>query len=151
MNSVALDPIWVDAAQEAAKAFSYGDVIQHSWLLSALGLNPPAHGTADQFRKYSFDLLQRVEGFKKTMLEDHQMYLSNVKGEGYRIVHLSHQTGHAMRTLQRELRKSVSRAAEALTHINTQLMQLDDFKENAESRAKLAWLSQQSTKRLASK
>lgn len=148
MQALSRDPIWVEAAIQASREFDYGDVIPHDWLLDSLNIEQLDSGTADQFRKHSFDLLQKVEGFKRVMLEEHQMYLTNVRGEGYRIVNPPQQTEIAMKSLQRDLQKSIKTAVSALTNINTNLLGLDDFKNNAEAKAKIAWLSQQSSKAL---
>lgn len=151
MEALPVDPIWAEAARVASETFGYGDLIPHDWLLDQLQLREPKVGSAATYRRYALDVLTRVEQFKKTMLEDYQRYLVNSRGEGYRIVHPTQQTSAAMGKLQRDLRKSVEKAVSALTHIDAQMLQLENFKENAEARAKVAWLSQQGTKQLAAR
>jgi len=148
MQVLPLDPIWVEAASKASQTFAYGDVIPHDWLLDSLAIRPLDFGTADQFKNHSFDMLQKIEGFKKVMLESHQMFLTSVRGEGYKIINPPQQTEVAMKSLQKDLQKSIKSAVSALTNINTSLLGLDDFKSNAEAKAKIAWLSQQSSKAL---
>ena len=151
MEPLPVDPVWREAARVASEAFSYGDMIPHDWLLDQLQLKEPKVGSAATYRRYALDVLTRVEQFKKVMLEEHQRYLVNSRGEGYRIVHPTQQTSAAMTKLQRDLRKSIEKTVSALTNIDTQLMQLEDFKENAEARAKVAWLAQQGIKQLAAR
>lgn len=136
-----MDPIWAEAAKQAAMLFSYGDLIPHDWLFDALDIRPPKEPfTIEQHRKYAFELLRRVDGFRSVMLTEYQWYLSNVRGEGYRVVPPPQQTAVAMTVLNKELRRSLSKAVNALVHINESVLSLDASKENAEAKAKLAWL-----------
>ncbi len=135
------DPIWLQAALEAVAAFRYGDLITYGWLHEHLKISAPADVmTAEQFRALSFETLTKVDGFRDALLTNHQRYLSNVRGVGYTIVPPPHQTTEAMTLLQRELHKSVNKAAAALVHINVHALSLADVRDNAEARSKLAWL-----------
>jgi hypothetical protein len=91
-----------------------------------------------------------MDGFKSTMLVEYQWYLSNVRGEGYRVVPPPQQTPAAMAVLHRELRKSMVKAMNALVHINEAVLTLDAAKENAEAKAKLAWLGTVGVRRIGS-
>jgi hypothetical protein len=135
------DPIWLQATEDALHAFAYGDIIPHDWLADHLGIEyPDKPMTLKAYRERDFDLLRKVELFKDELLTKHRWYLTNVRGEGYLIVKPKHQTKTAMGKLQRELRRSVTQAMSALVHINETALSLEESRENAESKAKLAAL-----------
>lgn len=134
-----VDPIWRQAAIDAVDEFEYGDIIPWEWLTEALQLSRPnTLLTPEQFQSLQFEQLTRVDGFRDEMLTQYERYLINVRGIGYKIVEPPHQTREAMVKLHRELRKSVAAAMEALVNINSRMLSLDDSRENADARAKVA-------------
>ena len=147
-----LDPIWRQAALDACDAFQYGDVIPHEWVIEHLAIHEPERlMSVAEHKQRSFEILQRVEGFKEVMLEDYQRYLSSVRGVGYKIIEPPYQTDAAMRKLQADLHKSLSKAMGVLVHINDTALSIEDAQKNAEAKAKLAWFNTVAAKRLQHK
>jgi hypothetical protein len=149
VTDLPLYPVWKNAAQEAVEEFNYGDVITHDWLFLHLEIDEPTEKiTVEKHRELQFDLLRKVEGFKEVMLADHLRYLVNIRGVGYKIIEPPRQTKAAMLRLQKELKNSIRDAEAALTFVNEAMLTLDDSRENAESKAKLAWFRTIGTKKL---
>lgn len=141
MQELKKDPIWLQACDDARREFSYGDIIPRDWLTLHLGLEyPDKPMTIKEHDARVWDVLSKVEAFKETMLTEHKWYLITVRGVGYIICKPQHQTKSAMLKLNRDLRKSITQAMKALVHINESVLSLEDARENAESKAKLAAL-----------
>ena len=139
-DELTLHPVWRQAAITAVKAFEYGDIIPLEWIREHLEIDEPVGlMTVERHRELQFDLLQKVENFKTLMLEEHKRLLVNVRGVGYKIIEPPHQTDAAMKRFQREFHKSLQQAMAALVHIDECALSLDDARDNAEARAKLAY------------
>lgn len=139
-GELALHPIWRQAAIVAIESFDYGDIIPLQWIRDHLEIEEPVGMmTVERHRELQFDLLQKVESFKTLMLEEHKRLLVNVRGVGYKIIEPPHQTDAAMKRFQREFHKSLQQAMAALVHIDECALSLDDARDNAEARAKLAY------------
>ena len=151
IEKLPIDPIWRQAAINAVEEFQYGEIIPWEWLSEELQLTRPNELlTSDQFQKLQFEQLTRVDGFKEEMLTQYERYLVNVRGQGYRIVEPPHQTREAMAKLQKELRKAINDAMQALVNVNAKALTLDDARENADARAKLAAFSKLHVRELSS-
>lgn len=138
--AVSLYPVWRQAAAQALAEFDYGDTIPLAWIREHLEIEEPAGLlTVEQHRQLQFDLLQKVENFKAQMLEEHKRLLISVRSVGYKIVEPPHQTDAAMRRFQREFRKSLQQAMAALIHIDESALTLEDARDNADAKAKMAY------------
>ena len=59
-----------------------GEIVTHEWLDEHLDLRPGTDG-------YAMRKMSRVQGFRKELLEKHQVDLKNVLGKGYYVVRQS--------------------------------------------------------------
>lgn len=149
--SLPLHPIWKNAALLAIQEFNYGDTIPHEWIMTNLEIEEPSGPvTVEKHRKLAFDLLRKVDGFRDILLGEHKRYLVNIRGVGYKIIEPPRQTNAAMRRFEREVGRSLADAMAALEYINDTLLTLDDSRENAEAKAKLAWFRTMGVKQLQS-
>lgn len=150
-DPVKIDPVWRQAADDAVHEFDYGEMIPHSWIGEHLEIDPrEGKLTIERHRELDFDLLRKMDGFRDALLYEHKRYLVNVRGVGYKIIEPPHQTTAAMRALSRDMRRSIAKAMSALVNIDETALQLDDARENAEARARVAWLNTVGAKRLES-
>jgi len=136
-------PVWKQAAREAIQEFRYGDIIPLEWIRSRLEIYTPSQHermTLQQHRELSFDLLRKVEEFKRTMLEDHTCLLMSVRSQGYRLVEPPQQTDAALQRFVSDFHKSWHKAMAAMMHINADALSLDDMRGNTEAKLKLAYL-----------
>jgi hypothetical protein len=149
MEKLPLDPIWRQAAMDAVVEFGYGATIPREWLLGNLGIEVnKGPMTAEQHQADAFEMLRKVEGFRDAMLYEHKRLLVNVRGVGYKIIEPPHQTDAAMRRLAVDLGKTISKTMAALVNINDAVLGIEDARENAEAKNKVAWLNTVGIKQL---
>lgn len=143
-NSTSLLPEWRQAVKDfLAAGFQEGDVVPHAWLEQHFDMSPldedqpilPADWSARQFA-----WLRNIEAFRSELLEQHQIFLSSVIGQGYRLVPPREQTASAEDRFQREARKSYKRAATVLKNIRVSELTEAERRENTDAIAKLSML-----------
>jgi hypothetical protein len=150
-NEVILDKVYIAAANAAVEEFTYGSVISKHWLLKQLSLTEPGYGSKAEFQNFAFEFMQLVESFKAYLLEEHKMLLVSKRGAGYLIVMPNQQSDVAMARLRGSVQTEIKRAISTLTHINEDLLSLDDIKRRDENQGRIAALSAFSSKRIATK
>lgn len=133
-----------------AAGFSPGDLIKHEWFFEALGIVQPKDCTEAQTAlKSQLVYCREVSELRRELLEEHQIALRNVLGEGYEIVHPHEQTAWAEERVKAELGKAARTARARLT--NVQFDQLTDTqkKENLDAQARLSFFRKEARKALA--
>lgn len=114
-------------ANDIALMFDYGDVVTNEWLADNFKLKLPTYGSKKQFEAYAFEFLGMLEGVKKSLLEDHKMYLTNVRGKGYLIVLPNRQSDVAVEKLKKSLSSEINKAFRAITNVNEALLTNEDI------------------------
>lgn len=141
MSEVKLYPAWKQAVQDFLAEFKYGDIVPHDWLVARFGLPlPDDQMTATAFQARQFEWLSSIEGFKATLLNDHQVLMQSVRGEGYRWVPPTDQTQAATREFEREASKAFRSAASRLRHVRLGELSDEQRRENIDALAKLSHL-----------
>ncbi|WP_186211645.1 hypothetical protein [Burkholderia gladioli] len=144
MDNVTLHPIWRQAVRDVIEGdFGDGDVLTHAWLEEHFGMEKLADDvplTPAAYQERQFEWLRNLEAFRTELLEKHQIYLTSVHGQGYRITPACEQTSIAQERFEREAKKSYRRAAEALKHIRLDQLNEAQRKENSDAIARLAML-----------
>lgn len=137
-------PEWRQAVQDfLAASFKEGDIVQHAWLETHFGMEPlredqpllPAEWSARQF-----EWLRNIEAFRTELLENHQIFLSSVYGEGYRLVPPREQTALAQDRFERDARRSFRKVATTLKHVRVGELSESERKENLDAIARIAML-----------
>jgi len=142
-DGIKLDPIWKEAAKCAVEQFSHGEIIPHEWLNAALEIYVPHQDekiTAARHMQLSFERLEKVDCFREQLLEQHQMYLVNLRAEGYKIIMPEQQTLVVMKQLERQIHKILRKTRKGLEHIDQARLDVEQARANAEAKAKLAYL-----------
>lgn len=149
MSEVKLFPAWKQAVRDFLAEFAYGDTVTHEWLAEHFGLPlPDEKMSAAAFRARQFEWMAAVEGFKTTLLHDHQVMLQTVWGEGYRWTHPGEQTAAATREFEREAGKAFRAAGSRLRNIRLNELTDDQRRANADAMAKMASLRSATRKQL---
>lgn len=143
-EELTLLPEWRQAVKDfLAAGFAEGDVVSHAWLEEHFGMAPVAEDApmlpAD-WNKRQFAWLRNIEAFRSELLEQHQVFLDSVIGQGYRLVPPREQTAAAQDKFERESKKSFRRAATTLRHIRVGELSDSQRKENIDAIAKLSML-----------
>jgi hypothetical protein len=141
---VTLYPAWKQAVEDFIGAgFNPGDLVPHSWLADHFGmpqLSDAMTMTPSEYRDRQFTWLAHVECFKSALLEDHQIFLQSVYGEGYRWVPPQEQTGVAVKTFEREARRVYRQAGMRLTNVRADELTDEQRRENADQIGRLSML-----------
>lgn len=137
-------PRWRQAVQDfLAAEFKPGDIVPHSWLEDHFGI-PPVRDedtmTGRAYRERQFKWLTCVEAFKSELLEEHQVCLASVFGEGYRVTPPGEQTALATDSFEGEAKKAFRKAALRLKHIRTEELTAAQRRENMDAVARLSML-----------
>jgi hypothetical protein len=134
--TVSAYPAWRQAARDLASTFSYGDVVTLDWLSEAFML--PAPKTIKQYRAHQFAFLHHLDALRQELLEQHQLALRNIRGEGYEVVHPNNQVDFAWTTAFTRVRRELGKLASNITHIRHHELSDDKRREHSDAQAKLS-------------
>jgi hypothetical protein len=134
--------------QNALVAFDHaefypGDIIPMSWFYDHFrvrDLPADASCTVGEYQKERLIFMGQMERFQKALAEDYDLILQNVRGQGYRIIPPSEQTGWTMDQGQKEMTKALNKIHMRLTHIRIGELTDEERRQNADAQAKLAAL-----------
>lgn len=119
--------------------FAPGDIIPMDWFYEHFRVKAPEdRQTIASFQEEQLKFMGEMDRFQKALAEDHYLVLQNVRGEGYRIVPPTEQTGWAMDRAHHEFGKAFSRAHMRLTHVRLSELTDEQRRQNADAQAKLA-------------
>ncbi len=141
-------PPWRNAAAELfGDKYGYGDVVPHEELQAALMLpKPTGRITVEEYEEWRLSLLAQVDALGTFLLEERNMCLKAVPGQGYMIVEPAKQTeyalDHGMKRVKSELRKMGRR----LSFIDRSSLSHEEARKNADALARLSFLQQMATK-----
>lgn len=135
----------IDAIRERVEKESYGFTLSHGELLELLELKEP--GTVEEYKRYSLKLLDAMESVKEELLEEHNICLFNIRGEGYQVLHPNDQATIAFRKAMKQGRKQVLKARKLITHIDTGLLNMEVAKDRLRSLARVAFVETAFNKR----
>lgn len=141
MSEVKIFPAWKQAVQDFLAQFQYGDIVSHDWLVERFGLpRPDERMSVAAFQARQFEWLAAIEGFKATLLHEHQVLLQSVRGEGYRWVPPAEQTNTATKEFAKEAGRVFRIAGSRLRNIRVGELTDAQRRENIDAQAKLSHL-----------
>lgn len=136
-----LFPAWRQAVQDFLAEFQYGDVVPHDWLAERFALpQRDEKMTAAAFQARQFEWLSSIEGFKSTLLQDHQVLLQSVRGEGYRWVPPGEQTSVATRDFERDAGRAFRTVGTRLRQVRMDELSDEQRRANVDAVAKVSQL-----------
>jgi hypothetical protein len=141
-DELKLFPLWKQAVKDFIDArFSEGDVITKKWLEEHFEMTPAGElTTLEEFERRAFDWLKNTTSFRESLLEEHQIALQTVIGDGYRVVPPHEQTALAREKFEKEARKSYKKAVLTMTNVQVDKLTDQQRKENTDAIAKLSML-----------
>lgn len=149
MADIHLLPPWRNAAAELfAGRYSFGDIVPHEELQAALRLpKPSGRVTVEEYESWRLSLLAQTDALSAFLLEEKNICLRAVPGQGYMILEPKDQTeyamGHGLKRVRSELRKMGRR----LTFIDRSALSHEEARKNADALARLAFLQSMANKR----
>ncbi len=147
-DNVTLLPAWRNAAADLFSGkYGYGDVVPHDELQTALSLDKPTGKiTVDEYEAWRLSLLSQIDALATFLLEEKNMCLKSVPGQGYMILEPAKQTQYAMEAGIKRVKSELRKMARRLTFIDRSALTHEAARENADAMARMAFLRQQ-TKR----
>jgi hypothetical protein len=141
-------PPWRNAAKDLFSGrYGYGDVVPHEELQEALGLPKPAGKVeVEDVERWRLALLSQMDALSTFLLEERSICLRVVPGVGYQIVEPENQTAFAMKEGMRKVQGELRKMGRRLSHVNRTKLTAEQARENADALARLAFLSQQTSK-----
>lgn len=147
-DSVHLLPAWRNAAAELFTGrYSYGDVIPHDELQAALRLSKPTGLLKpEEYERWRLDLLSQLDALSDWLLEERNMCLRSIQGQGYQIVPPSEQTDYAVKQGRKRIRAELRKMGRRLSFIDTAALTVEERRQNADALARLSFMEQQFSK-----
>lgn len=140
MKKVTKIPAWKEALDNFT--FCYGDVIPHKWFYVHFGLKEPTATTRYGESKESAMLfMANFKRLEDALLEERQMALRNIRGEGWEVVTPNEQTDWAMHTGTHEMKKALRKMYSRQMNVNHSMLTIEEKKENADSLARTSMLN----------
>jgi len=118
----------------------YGQTISMEQLHNFMELEEP--DTLEKYKKYQFEWLGSVENLKDSLLENHQICLMNLRGQGYIICTPDDQVSKAYAKLIKKAQMTLRKAINTLTNVNQSLLSEEGSKTRLENMAKVAFIKQ---------
>lgn len=146
--NVTMLPAWRNAAAELFSGqFGYGDIVPHADLRAALSLpKPTGRLTAEEYESWQLALVAQVDALSAHLLEEKNMCLKAVPGQGYLIVEPAKQTEYAMKHGLKRVRHELRKMGRRLSFVDRGALTHEQARENADAMAKLSFLSQTTRK-----
>lgn len=111
-----------------------GDLLSHDWILFALDMRAP------RTREDGLMLLDRMDSFRTALLEEHNIAVQNVRGEGYRVVPPAEQAEYAARVAARHIDKGIRDSNRLLKHTRRELLTDTEAKRHTDCEVRIAGL-----------
>lgn len=137
-------PPWRQALKDFLGAgFKPGDVVPHAWLAEHFGmpvLSDASTLSIAEFQDRQFTWLANIEALKSELLEQHQIFLVSVFGQGWRWVPPHEQTKTAVKRFEHEARKAYRKAGNRLMHIRMNELTDEQRRENVDAVGRISLL-----------
>lgn len=148
MSAVTLLPPWKNAAAVLfGERYNFGDIVPHDELLASFSLpKPTGKITVDEYETWRLSVLAQQEHLSEWLLEERNMLLVSVSGQGYRICEPEKQTAEALERGMKRVRKEINRMARQLHYVDRSTLTHEQARENADALARAAWMKSQMNK-----
>jgi hypothetical protein len=115
---------WFLLVERIVTEFEIGQLIPHDWLKAMFGIKqldlqffPDMESVRKAIQEQQFLFLQLFERLRKDVLKNHNFYLVNVRGLGYKIIHPKDQTGFAYNQLIEDIKSSFKECGDIMSHV----------------------------------
>lgn len=139
-------PPWKNAMKTlfGAGGYTYGDLVPHDVLQDAMGLpKPRGKVQVEDYEAWRLRLVSQTEALADALLEDRNMCLQSVVGQGYKIIEPARQTDFAVKQGQKGLRSALSKMGRRLSFVDRSALTADQAKQNADALARMSFLQTQ--------
>ena len=138
-----------DYIAETVLENNVGDLITHSFLKDLFRLQMPLISNfTNQFdflehlRDYDFAYMSLVDKLRTDLLKNHNVYLKNIRGDGYILMPAQEQTDFAMKYINNGIKKAINEGLNILQHTKLDGLTQEQRQKNADSIARASLLKQ---------
>lgn len=138
-----------DYIAETVLENNVGDLITHSFLKDLFRLQMPLISNfTNQFdflehlRDYDFAYMSLVDKLRTDLLKNHNVYLKNIRGDGYILMPSQEQTDFAMKYINNGIKKAINEGLNILQHTKLDSLTQEQRQKNADSIARASLLKQ---------
>lgn len=138
---------WDILQSEILVTFKPGDLISHDWLQDKFNLKPVAignHTTTEELiyaiNERQFKYMSLVEDMRWDLLENHNAYIRNIRGDGYMILPPREQTTYAYKEAINAIKKELKNAGKIMSNVLP--VDMETQSRDNSLRAKFAMLRQ---------
>lgn len=145
-GEVSYSPPWKNALTVlfGPDGYKHGDLIPHEVLQGALGMvKPKGKVDVEDYEAWRLRLVSQIEALQDSILEERNMCLQSVIGQGYKIVEPEKQTEFAVKQGQKGLRSTLTKMGRRLSFVDRSALTMDQAKDNADALARLSFLQTQ--------
>lgn len=116
-------PVAIDHILSIKSAHGYGFLITHDEITRLIGLTRPV-GKCDytEFQTFELDRLGRIDTLTKELLINHKLCLSNVSGQGYRVLHPDTQVSKEPARFEKLAFKQLVKADRVLNNVQEEAL-----------------------------
>lgn len=119
-------PMWGQVVSRVVERFeneSYGFTMYHAELKELMAIFPAT--TIEESKKEQLDYMTGIEKARDTLLEDYNLCLYCVRGEGYMVLHPNDQIKKGADYYIRKSQKALSRTMATLANVDSEQLDLD--------------------------
>lgn len=115
---------WEKFLSEIAVGYGDGRLISHEWLKEQFGLKELKIADFDSEEEFleardkqQFAYMTAVEAVRWELLEQESMYMTSVRGDGYRIIRPEDQTQYGYDEFVKDIKKAIKEAFLIMNHV----------------------------------
>lgn len=138
---------WFDLVNEIAAKFGEGELIPHEWLKDKFGLKklrmddyPSLDEFLEAYKLQQFTYMSSVDKLRCELLEEMQICIRNVRGDGYEIIPSADQTRYGYDGFIKDINKAMREARAIMNNVAS--VDAEQQAKDNDLRAKFAMLSQ---------
>jgi hypothetical protein len=138
-----LYPGWKEATVKIVERVSregYGIMFSHEDLYAMMDIKVPEMATPEVFKKHAFEVMASTLNLFKCLLEEHNLCLHNVRGQGYQVLHPDDQVTIAADKRFKRALHHIGQAVAVLTHVDVDALSFDGQQEQVRRLGKAAFL-----------
>ena len=131
MSTIGLYPLEKAVARKIREDYEYGDTVSNADLNRMLEIKKPGGKFSyDEYQEMQFARLARINGLRKILLEDYNIWFRNVRFEGYCLIQPKEQTSKAMEDFEKTTDKILQHTSSRLTNLAYELLGEQEIQAN---------------------
>lgn len=139
MSTITLYPSWREAAKVLLNdGITFGSVVSRTAIIRLCGIAPAT--SIEDVDRFDLEVLQAIASIKQHLLQNHCMYMFSSKAGQYTIAYPEDQTGLALDTGRKAVKKAMLKMTEGVSYIRTDLLTSSERARNADAQAKISQL-----------